>query len=298
MSGGRCQIQDRHGNQIFFANGGDVWLSPSPQIQDYRVHLSQLRHLELRQDDVILASFPRSGTHWHFQAIGMLMNGRADYMGSFMSHHTDWIPTESLPPPDTSRLLVSHLRPRFLPQQVKEKKVKVIYCYRNPKDTWVSLYSFANIFKGIPPFEGTWDHFLDLMLEVGFWYGDWFDHVLDWEKEASAYPDQIFLSSFEDMKMDSVGQIMKIDQFLGLNRGRELCEQIAQACEFSKLKAVTYDQMPQAIKDQAWKNGVPGVFRKGEIGEWRNWFTAEQSERFDAIFEQRMKDSRLPFSFV
>ncbi|KAL8618604.1 hypothetical protein ACOMHN_015714 [Nucella lapillus] len=65
-----------------------------------------------------------------------------------------------------------------------------------------------------------------------------------------------------NMPQAPVDRIMKINQFLGLNRGRALCEQIAKACHFPNLKAVKDGQIPQEIKEMAWRNGAPGIFRK------------------------------------
>ena len=64
------------------------------------------------------------------------------------------------------------------------------------------------------------------------------------------------------MWQDPVGQITKMDQFLGLDRGSALCQQIAEACRFSKLKKAKDAQIPEDMKDQL-RTGAPGVFRKG-----------------------------------
>ena len=48
-----------------------------------------------------------------------------------------------------------------------EKKVKVIYLQRNPKDTWVSLYNHAKGTKSPVGYDGTWDQFFDLLISFG-----------------------------------------------------------------------------------------------------------------------------------
>ncbi|XP_076463353.1 sulfotransferase 1A2-like isoform X2 [Babylonia areolata] len=259
-----AHLKDRHGNDIYYGNGGDTWFTPSMHIKDYREHLKKIRHMELRDDDVILASFPRSGTLWHHQILYMLLHNTTDYVGRMEQDHLEWTEFEKLSRPEGPQTYVTHLRYHHLPvpQQAREQKVKVIYCYRNPKDCWVSLYNIARGIQIIPSYEGTWSHFFDLMIDTGYWYGDWFDHVLEWEKAKSDHPDDIFLSCYELMKRDPVGQIMKIDQFLGLNRGRQLCEQIAEACQFSKLKAAKEHQNPEVHGEKVWKKESGGLYRK------------------------------------
>ena len=51
--------------------------------------------------------------------------------------------------------------------QVWEKKVKVIYLQRNPKDTWVSLYNHAKGTRSPIDYGGTWDQFFDLLISFG-----------------------------------------------------------------------------------------------------------------------------------
>ena len=59
---GQIHLKDRYGNDLNFLNGGDVWVAIFPDIDDdYRQHLKNLRRLELRPDDIIVAGYPRSG---------------------------------------------------------------------------------------------------------------------------------------------------------------------------------------------------------------------------------------------
>ena len=64
---GQIHLKDRYGNDLGFLNGGDIWVPIFPDIDDdYRQHLKNLRRLELRPDDIIVAGYPRSG--WFTQS--------------------------------------------------------------------------------------------------------------------------------------------------------------------------------------------------------------------------------------
>lgn len=69
--------------------------------------------------------------------------------------------------PDKGRALMSHLAFRYLPRDVEDKRVKIIYLVRNPKDATVSLYHHVG--STLPPirYEGSWDQFLTTVLEQG-----------------------------------------------------------------------------------------------------------------------------------
>ena len=51
-----------------------------------------------------------------------------------------------------------------------------------------------------------------------------------------------------------------------------------------------FDWIPQ-------KADKPKHFRKGDIGDWKNYFSAEQSQQMDNLFLEKMKDSGLQFDF-
>ncbi|XP_025090130.1 sulfotransferase 1C3-like [Pomacea canaliculata] len=299
MSGAHLELKDKFGNVMRFGIGGDNWYPPFPLIQDHRQHITEVRHLELRPDDVLMEGFPKTGSHWHHEILHMLLAGSAEYILKLeYKEFLDFFPEKELLPSDRPRVLFTHFRYNHLPLQVWEKKVKVVYLTRSPKDTWVSFYNHFHGSAGFSNYDGTWNHFLEVMMDTGFYYGDWFDYVLDWEARLAADKElNYIISSFEDLKLDPVGQIQNLDKFLGLNRGRELCERIAEACKFSNMKAVKDAQTPSEMERKIWKQNAPGFYRKGEVGDWKNWFTVAQNEAFDEMYEKRIAGSQLTYRY-
>lgn len=43
-------------------------------------------------------------------------------------------------------------------------------------------------------------------------------------------------------------------------------------------------------------NGKSTFLRKGEVGDWKNYLTAEQSAQLDAIFEERLQGTGIQFA--
>ncbi|PVD31296.1 hypothetical protein C0Q70_06708 [Pomacea canaliculata] len=242
MPAAYLELKDNFGNDLRFANGGDIWYPPFPFAQDYRQHVKDIRQVELRPDDILVTGFPKTGFHWHHEILHMLRAGSPEFVTK--AENRDY---------------------HHLPLQVWEKKVKVVYLTRNPKDTWVSLYNHLHGHSGLCNYDGPWNQFFEVMMDMGFWYGDWFDYVLDWEAKLSADKElNYIISPFEDLKLDPVGQIQKLDKFLGLNRGRELCERIAEACKFSNMKAVKDAQTPSEMERKLWNDNAPDFYRKGD----------------------------------
>ncbi|XP_070204442.1 uncharacterized protein [Littorina saxatilis] len=295
------ELKDKHGNNIYFGSFGDLLIPAFPMIQDFRQHKQDIREMDLKPDDVLITGYPKTGNNWHHEILSMLVAGSAEYNKDFNPKDLlEYSPPQKgdNPPGSPPRVFFTHLKFHHLPKQVLEKKTKLIHLDRNPKDTWVSLYNHAFGLKSTSGYHGTWNQFFDLMISgFGYRYGDWFDHVLDWEdaiKTQKQVP--IITSVFEDMKKDPVGQIEKLDQFLGTNRGRQLCEQIADACSFTKIKEVK--KVPPEIKKKMFKENAAGFYRKGEVGDWKNWFTVAQNELFDEVYKKRMAGSSLRYTFV
>ena len=58
------------------------------------------------------------------------------------------------------RMIKTHLPSHLLPGQIFEKKPKVIYIARNPKDIMVSYYNMHNLDVTLPSYK-SWNDFFD-----------------------------------------------------------------------------------------------------------------------------------------
>nr|KAG5694384.1 hypothetical protein BaRGS_002238 [Batillaria attramentaria] len=238
--------------------------------------------MELRNDDIVIAGFMKAGNHWVQQICRMLVQGNTEYQPNTLTYEMlEYIPPDKITPPDNPRVL--------------EKKIKLVHLLRNPKDTFVSLYCHLSKMKGDMRYRGTWEHFFSQMLDMGFWHGDWFDHVLDWESQLASHPDiPTFVLHFEDLKRDPIGQVQKLNKFLGLDRSDELCEAIAETCVLKTMREKE-EGLLRALN--IFDNDSPGIYRKGEIGDWKNWFTPAQNKQFDEVYQKRMAGSKRTFTF-
>ncbi|XP_046542798.1 sulfotransferase 1B1-like [Haliotis rubra] len=201
--------------------------------------LKKVQTFQLRDDDVMVAAYPKCGSHWLWEIVTMLRAGNSEYnkktkevamLGMPMFERADELPSP--------RVLNSHLHFRHLPEKMVEKRIKTILILRNPKDVSVSYYCMFNGMKESIGFDGTYSEFLDLFLEGKIPNGDYVDFVKDWLHVKQDNPDLPMLTMFyENLKKDPVKEIKAVAEFLGVTVTDELCEQIAEACSFKKLKA-------------------------------------------------------------
>ncbi|KAK6487999.1 sulfotransferase 6B1-like isoform X1 [Huso huso] len=132
--------------------------------------LQSLDTYEAREDDVLLVSYPKSGTHWLTEIMKNLYHSHNEDNG--VSKVTLTSPLEfgdlskfdelrNLP---NKRLIPTHLNYEMIPVQFKTKKCKMIYVIRNPKDTAVSLYHYYKQNPNLPKIE-KWSSFLEMFLK-------------------------------------------------------------------------------------------------------------------------------------
>jgi hypothetical protein len=186
------------------------------------------------------------------------------------------------------RLFTSHLPYPLMPH-LDNTTAKIVYVARNPKDVAISTY-FHNQSKG--GYEGTWEEHFQLFLNGDVGYGPYFDHVLPWW-EASQKDERILFMKYEDLKHDHAGSIAKLASFLDLEVDSQLIERVVTLSSFKSMTAnetTNFDWIPQ-------RADVPKHFRKGDIGDWRKHFSAEQSQQMDDLFMKKVKETGLQFDF-
>ncbi|XP_014678796.1 PREDICTED: sulfotransferase 1A1-like [Priapulus caudatus] len=198
---------------------------------------------------------------------------------------------DTLPSP---RLIKIHL-PSYslLPQTIKDKKCKIVYVSRNSKDNFVSFYFFAKMLKSQKVENLSLKQWGMLFLGDKVSYGPYWKHNLSyWDVREEA---NILFIKYEDMKKDPNASIRKIAEYLGKELTEDQVDLIAEATSFKKMKT-----NPKANYDWLPENDVPEThkfMRKGQVGDWKNHFDDELSQKFDQAYKMNFGPSGLQHDF-
>ena len=190
--------------------------------------------------------------------------------------HLDYLLSQNPP-----RLIKTHLPLSFYKRGLQlQSKAKVIVGVRNPKDTLVSLYNFYKLVFG--NFSGTWDQFFEYLYKKKQLLNcDFFEYYEGWWRYKTENPDQVLFVRYEDMKRDPFAEIRKITAFLGKSLTDE---QVAIIKEHT-----TFDAMKKNEKACPAPQWVDTYFRKGQIGDWVNYFSQDQSDYVEKEANEKLK---------
>ncbi|XP_069048066.1 sulfotransferase 6B1-like [Lepisosteus oculatus] len=256
--------------------------------------LQALDTFEAREDDVVLVSYPKSGTHWLTEIIKNLDHCHSDNNATGQVTLTSALEFGDLSKFDelrnlpSKRLIPTHLSHDMIPVQFKTKKCKMIYVIRNPKDTAVSMFHYYQQNPLLPKIE-KWSTFLDMFLKGEVVYGSWIDHVQSWEKNQND-ENTLFLYFFKDLPK----YVKEISSFLNISVSEDQINEIVKKSSFSEMKEKAQKEKVDTKHTVcALTSDKKLIFRKGAVGDWKNHFTSKQNFQFEALFKDKINSSEL-----
>ncbi|RUS72297.1 hypothetical protein EGW08_019943 [Elysia chlorotica] len=258
---------------------------------DYvRATVENLAALPLREDDIMLCSYPKSGCHWLWECIRYLVFGgsdihkTADKESSMIELNTrEYI--EALKSP---RVLNNHAFFDEQPSDLKTKGVKVVFVYRNIKDVAVSYYYHHTRDKTYK-YSGTFSQYLQRFESGLVDSGSVYEYLHSWENGIMANPSlKVHVLSYEEMTEDPVRELRRLNDFLGTNRDGDFLQMVAMetsldAMILKKNKITTFID----------ENGLPIMYRKGKVGDWMNHFNSDEREKMDKNIAKELGKSKL-----
>ncbi|XP_068192542.1 cytosolic sulfotransferase 3-like [Antennarius striatus] len=293
-------------------NSTKLEFPPRPELFDFKgISLTHyftdnwenIQNFQARPDDILISTFPKSGTTWVSYILDLL------YFGQSLPERLTSIPIYDRVPflelafpkldlgvdladnlPTSPRLIKSHLPVHLVPKSFWDQNCKIVYLARNAKDNVVSFFHFDRMNVGQPD-PGDWNSYLKRFMEGKVLYGSWYDHVNGFWKKKQTYSNLHYMF-YEDMIQDTELEIDKLCSFLGLSPSDEEKKLLRHELKFDNMKKndmVNYSLLP--VMD----GKVSPFMRKGKVGDWKNHFTVAQNEEFDEDYKKKMKDSPLHF---
>lgn len=267
-----------------------------------RRQITQAKQMKMADGDVMVCTYPKAGTTWMQEIVYLIHNGAditearsrsIDERCPYLEFQFPGTPSacDQLGAVDPPRLMKSHLPVGFLQHHVTDEAAKAIVVLRNPKDNLVSYYHFYRFMKPID-FPGSWNQFFQLVKSNQLLYGDYFDWVLGWW--ALRDHPRVKVVFYENLVRDPSGEIKAIAEFTGKTVDPSQLDRILEGTSFQSMKA-----NPSTNREDSHviRKDRGSFMRKGKVGDWVNYFTAEQSDYIDTLVKEKLTPAGVHFQF-
>lgn len=288
----------------------------------YQKFAQAIEDFQVRDDDVWVCSFPKTGTTWTQEMIWCIANDLdferakvplnlrfpfiefsalfdytavAPYQPEIKNDPTTTDSVNYVKNQTSPRFIKCHLPFRLLPRQIRtgEKKPQIIYVCRNPKDTCVSYFHHCKLIEG---YLGDFNNFCRLFLGNKLSYAPYWDHLVEyWNKRNE--PNVLFLK-YEDMKADLSAVIKKSAAFLNKSISNVQMKLLLEHLSFASMKsnpAVNFEHVIENIKKRRQVEGNDQFMRSGEVNQWKEEMPESVIQQFDKLTKEKLSVHNLLF---
>jgi|MDTB01.2.fsa_nt_gb hypothetical protein len=280
--------------------------------------LWRCRSFKASSEDVLITSYPKSGTTWLQAQVWALINLNGERGGAEsldLSHITDFAPffeadtswEDSAEPELKAKYNESHRKlgrrifnTHLLPSQLPMGDCKIIYVVRSGRDVaWSFFNHLSNQIEDGGDDFGSFDNFLQLWLNGDIPYSKWVDHLKTWKAfiDSPEGDSRVLLLHYEDMKEDLGREMKKISAHLGLeNLSESDIEGLVDSLTFSSMKSNLKKYEPVSVR---WREGY-SFLRKGTVGDSLSHFvdtetgnSTELGLLYDCVMKGELADGVL-----
>jgi aryl sulfotransferase len=256
-------------------------------------------NFDFRGDDVVVATYAKSGTTWTQQIVGQLVH-QGD--ASINIHDlSPWWDLRVIPPEARQafagqthrRVVKTHLPADAL---VMSPKAKYVYIARDGRDVVWSLYNHHSNFKDMayelfnntPGLVGEplpradpdiVQYFQTWLARDGYPFWSLWENISTWW----ALRDQpnVKLLHFNQLKANLPGEMRALADFLEIDVPQDKWPAIIEHCTFDYMKANA--ELCAPMGGIAWEGGAGTFINKGTNGRWHDALSAEDIAAYETI---------------
>ncbi|KAK5638160.1 hypothetical protein RI129_012455 [Pyrocoelia pectoralis] len=275
----------------------------------YEDREAEIENFEIRNDDVIVASFPKSGTTWTQEMVWLLKND-LDYEGAKTSirerfPYFDKSPSrlpelsdrnckqlfDKLRNESGTRFLKTHLPFSLLPKQIRDESrtPKIIFVMRNPKDAFISYHHVGLCALG---WRANREDFAKVYLADKVLFGPYWKKVHGY-CNMRHLPNLLILK-YEEMIKDLRSVVQKTCAFLEKDPlSEEQLEKLCTHLTFKSMKSNPAVNLEQFINERKRYNPtINGSFiRSGKVQGYKEEMNPDLISEFDEWIKRNIENT-------
>ncbi|KAF2362860.1 Sulfotransferase domain [Trinorchestia longiramus] len=279
----------------------------------YKDYAQAIYDFKFRSSDVVVASYPKTGTTWTQELVWHLVNGfdyeraRTSIEKRFPMLESDCVidrrvfefpevaerMKEELPPPPfftlnftrdlpDRRTIKTHM-PFSLLSPDLITTAKVVYVTRDPRDVVVSFYHHHKIIAS-HGFKGTLEEFVDDFIDEKVMFSPFWSHLREaYERRESP---NLLIIQYEELKADLPSVVLRIAKFLDVAVNKDQLGKLVQHLHIDSMKknpAINPDD--DAIVTPCPRDG--GFVRKGVAGGWRGRLSEDMQAKVKKWMDEK-----------
>jgi aryl sulfotransferase len=260
---------------------------------------------EFRDDDIVIATYAKSGTTWLQQIVAQLLFEGAEglpvaRMSPCVEHR---VPPREVKLPALAaqthrRFLKTHMA---LDALVFSPRARYVHVARDGRDVVMSLYNHhskandvwyrtLNETPGLvgppmpPPAADVRQYFDEWLDRDGYPFWPFWSHARSWW--AARHLPNVLMIHYAHLKQDLPGQIRDIAEFLGIPIRAASWPSILEHCTFEYMKENATQSLP--FEGKFWDDGAKTFVNRGVNGRWREHLLAEQVKRYEEEAERQL----------
>ncbi|HEY9568123.1 MAG TPA: sulfotransferase domain-containing protein [Thalassobaculum sp.] len=281
------------------------WPRKTREMHSHHFDSTVWNDFRFRPDDVVIASYAKSGTTWTQQIVGQLIFGGEP--GVDVASISPWVDLR-VPPREVKlpaleaqshrRFLKTHLPVDAL---VFSPVAKYLYVARDGRDVVWSMYNhhvsanaewyrLLNETPGLvgppigPPADSVHRYFHEWLDRDGHPFWPHWENVASWW--AVRRLPNVLLLHYADLKADLPGEVRRIADFLGIGLDDATFQAVLRHCSFEHMKANAALVAP--LGGAVFTGGGGSFINRGTNGRWRDTLTEQDCRRYEEIAEQRL----------
>lgn len=281
------------------------WPRKTREMHSHHFNSTAWNDFRFRDDDIVIATYAKSGTTWMQQIVSQLIFDGAE--GLPVSEMSPWLDLRVPPAEVKLAALEAQTHRRFIKTHlpvdalVYSPRAKYIYIARDGRDVAWSMhnhhfnanekwYEMLNDTPGrVGPPIGPADpdvvaYYREWMARDGHPFWPFWENVRSWW-EIRHLPN-LLLVHFADLKRDLPGQMRRIARFLDITPSPDAWPRIERHCSFEYMKEHATASTP--LGGIFWDGGAKVFVNKGTNGRWRDMLTAADCAEYEMRAEAEL----------